>query len=43
MRNKSLSVDCSSCHTPHGSEHKVLAHFDPRAELCVQCHEEYKR
>lgn len=42
-RNKSLSVQCLSCHRSHGTEYK---HFIPHAtttELCTQCHENFKR
>ena len=42
-RNRNLAVDCSSCHSPHGSEHKRFTHYDFKADLCVQCHEQYKR
>lgn len=42
-RNRNLSMDCSSCHDPHGSEHKRFVHYDIKMDLCVQCHEQYKR
>ena len=42
-RNRNLTMDCSSCHSPHGSEHKRFTHFDFKMDLCVQCHEQYKR
>ncbi len=42
-RNRNLSVDCLSCHRTHGSPFRVFAHADPKMDLCVQCHEEYKR
>ncbi len=43
MRNKNLTMDCSSCHNPHGSEHKRVTHYDVKMDLCVQCHERFKR
>ena len=42
-RNRNLGVDCESCHSSHGSEHKRFAHYDIKMDLCVQCHEQYKR
>jgi predicted CXXCH cytochrome family protein len=42
-RNSNLSVDCSSCHRAHGSEFKNFAQYDLKRDLCVQCHEQYKR
>jgi len=37
-RNPNLAVDCLSCHRTHGTEFDKLAHFDPKQELCTQCH-----
>jgi predicted CXXCH cytochrome family protein len=42
-RNRNLGMDCTSCHSNHGSEHKRFVHFDIKMELCVQCHEQFKR
>lgn len=42
-RNRNLVMDCTSCHSNHGSEHKRFGHFDIKMDLCVQCHEEMKR
>lgn len=42
-RNRNLTMDCSSCHAPHGSEHKRFLWYDVKMDLCVQCHEQYKR
>jgi predicted CXXCH cytochrome family protein len=42
-RNRNLSMDCLSCHRSHGSEFKSFAHYDLKRDLCVQCHEQYKR
>ena len=42
-RNRNLTMDCTSCHAPHGSEHKRFTWYDVKMELCVQCHEQYKR
>lgn len=43
MRNRNLVMDCTSCHAPHGSEHKRFAWYNVKMELCVQCHEQFKR
>ena len=40
-RNRNLSVDCLSCHRAHGTAEDHLAHFDPRKELCMQCHADF--
>jgi len=42
-RNRNITLDCSSCHAPHGSEHKRFTWYDVKMDLCVQCHEQYKR
>src|SRR3990170_1884272 len=42
-RNRNLTMDCSSCHAPHGSDQKRFAWYDVKIDLCVQCHEQYKR
>lgn len=42
-RNRNLALDCLSCHRSHGTDQKVFAYFDPKMELCVQCHVELKR
>lgn len=42
-RNPNLSVDCLSCHRSHGSPFKSFSHFDPAADLCVQCHLDQRR
>lgn len=42
-RNPNLAVDCRSCHRMHGTPFKYLAPFDPRKDLCVQCHAELGR
>jgi predicted CXXCH cytochrome family protein len=43
QRNKNLTLDCGSCHRTHGTPKAHLAHFDPKQELCVQCHAELSR
>jgi predicted CXXCH cytochrome family protein len=43
MRNPNLEVDCLSCHRSHGSPHEHLATFDIKADLCVDCHERFRR
>ncbi len=42
-RNQNVTMDCSSCHRSHGSEFKNFAPYDLKMDLCVQCHEQYKR
>ena len=42
-RNKNLSVDCLSCHRSHGTEFKYFTYFNPKIDLCVQCHVGFKR
>ncbi len=42
-RNPNLNLDCLSCHRNHGSEFKAFLNFDSKADLCVQCHQQYKR
>ncbi|HXI03569.1 MAG TPA: cytochrome c3 family protein [Candidatus Saccharimonadales bacterium] len=37
-RNKNLTVDCMSCHQPHGSPFKAFTLKNPDSDLCVQCH-----
>ena len=43
MRNPNLTVDCLSCHRSHGTEFLHLIPFPTITELCVQCHEQYRR
>ena len=43
QRNRNLGTDCISCHAPHGSDHKAFAWYDTKRDLCVQCHEQFKR
>lgn len=42
-RNENLGVDCLSCHRTHGSAHKSFTHYEPKRDLCVECHENYRR
>ncbi len=42
-RNRNLAVDCLSCHRSHGTDQKVFAYFNPKMDLCVQCHVDLKR
>jgi len=42
-RNKNLSVQCLSCHRSHGTEYKHFIPYPTTNELCVQCHEKFKR
>jgi predicted CXXCH cytochrome family protein len=43
QRNANLTLDCSSCHDPHGSQFKAMSHLDPTGDLCVSCHEQVAR
>ena len=43
QRNKNLTLDCASCHRTHGTPIAHMAHFDPKRELCVQCHTDLSR
>lgn len=42
-RNKNLSVQCLSCHRAHGTEYNHFIPFPTTNDLCVQCHEKFKR
>jgi predicted CXXCH cytochrome family protein len=42
-RNPNLRLTCASCHRSHGSPHKALSLWDPKMELCVQCHTQFGR
>jgi len=42
-RNRNLTLDCLSCHRTHGTPFPHLAHFDSKADLCVQCHADLAR
>jgi predicted CXXCH cytochrome family protein len=32
-------LNCTGCHRPHASDQDHLLTFDPKRELCVQCHD----
>jgi DmsE family decaheme c-type cytochrome len=42
-RNPNLTLDCLSCHRSHGSEFKGFTHYNPKMDLCIECHETFKR
>jgi predicted CXXCH cytochrome family protein len=42
-RNKNLSLNCLSCHRSHGTEFKSMLPAPSVSELCVQCHEKFRR
>jgi predicted CXXCH cytochrome family protein len=42
-RNRNISLDCLSCHRSHGTDQKHFTHSDPKMDLCVTCHQKYKR
>lgn len=42
-RNRNLTIDCLSCHRAHGTEYKHLMPTPSTTELCIRCHEQYRR
>jgi predicted CXXCH cytochrome family protein len=42
-RARNISVSCASCHNTHGTDHKRMLPNATITELCVQCHEQYRR
>lgn len=42
-RSPNLSMSCLSCHRSHGTEHQHLLPTATTTELCVQCHENFRR
>jgi predicted CXXCH cytochrome family protein len=42
-RNKNLTVQCLSCHRSHGTDFKNMLPFPSTSELCVECHEQFRR
>jgi predicted CXXCH cytochrome family protein len=42
-RNRNLTVQCLSCHRGHGTEFKKMLPYPTQTDLCVKCHEKYKR
>jgi predicted CXXCH cytochrome family protein len=42
-RNKNLSLQCLSCHRAHGSEYKDMFPFPSTTDLCIECHEKFRR
>jgi predicted CXXCH cytochrome family protein len=42
-RNKNLALECLSCHRAHGTEYKHMMPYPKQTDLCVKCHEKYKR
>lgn len=42
-RNKNLTVQCLSCHRAHGTDFKNMLPFPSTSELCVECHEQFRR
>ena len=42
-RGKNSAVSCSSCHRTHGTDYKRMLPYSTITELCVQCHEQYRR
>ena len=42
-RNRNLTVQCLSCHRSHGTEYKHMLPFPTTTDLCVECHEKFRR
>ena len=42
-RNRNLTLDCSSCHRAHGTGAKRLIPFPKVTDLCIRCHETFRR
>jgi len=42
-RNKNARVDCLSCHDSHGSPYKYITWQDKKMDLCVGCHQDFRR
>ncbi len=42
-RDKNLTLDCLSCHRAHGTEYKTMIPYPSITDLCLQCHEKFKR
>lgn len=42
-RNTNLAVNCMSCHSAHGTDYKSMLLHATVAEMCTQCHVEYRR
>jgi predicted CXXCH cytochrome family protein len=42
-RNMNLTLDCRSCHRAHGTGAKHLLPYAKVTDLCIKCHEKYRR
>jgi predicted CXXCH cytochrome family protein len=42
-RNKNLKMECLSCHRAHGTEFAKLMPYPKQTDMCVKCHESYRR
>lgn len=42
-RNKNISVQCLTCHRTHGTEYEHFIYFERSNDICVQCHDKYRR
>lgn len=42
-RNKNARLECVSCHDVHGSAYKYLTWQDKKMDLCVTCHQDFRR
>jgi len=43
IRNKNITMQCLSCHRSHGTGYRYMISFPTVTDLCVQCHQQYKR
>jgi predicted CXXCH cytochrome family protein len=42
-RNRNTRVECVSCHDVHGSPYKYITWQDKKMDLCVGCHQDFRK
>lgn len=42
-RNRNRTLQCLSCHRAHGTEYKHMLPFPTTTDLCVECHDQFRR
>ena len=42
-RNQNLTLQCQSCHRAHGTEYAHLMPYAKATDMCVRCHDKFKR
>jgi len=42
-RNENMTMNCLSCHRAHGTEYEKFIPFPTITNLCIQCHEKFRR